>query len=126
MKTPGLMAIDGRLGVSGTPVKFANRRWIRVRRIWRRDACASRLVPRLARPCDLRIPGRGKQFAARSFVTPAGQAERATPGGPSVDALPSDEEALISLASIDKPKVEALAKLGVTDMKEFLQKQLVV
>lgn len=34
---------------------------------------------------------------------------------------PSDEEFLISLASIDKPKVEKLGKLGVTDMDSFLQ-----
>jgi hypothetical protein len=32
-------------------------------------------------------------FAARSFVAPAGQAERATPGGACVDALQSDAKA---------------------------------
>jgi hypothetical protein len=37
---------------------------------------------------------------------------------------PSDEEILISLASIDKPKVEALSRLGVSDMNKFLHKQI--
>jgi hypothetical protein len=41
--------------------------------------------------CEFQIT-EGK-FAARSFVTPAGQAERATPGGACVDAMPSDAKA---------------------------------
>jgi hypothetical protein len=35
---------------------------------------------------------------------------------------PSDEEALISMMTIDKDKVEIFAKLGVEDMDVFLQK----
>jgi predicted patatin/cPLA2 family phospholipase len=37
---------------------------------------------------------------------------------------PSDESALVSLGSIDKPKVEALGKLGVTDMDQALHSEL--
>lgn len=37
---------------------------------------------------------------------------------------PSENDFLISLATIDKPKVEALAQLGVTDMDAFLFKPL--
>ncbi len=37
---------------------------------------------------------------------------------------PSDEEALVSLGTIDKPKVEALARLGIADMDTFLNKEL--
>jgi|GEM_PF-1063110 len=37
---------------------------------------------------------------------------------------PSAPESLISLGTIDKPKVEALAQLGVTDMDVFLHKPL--
>lgn len=37
---------------------------------------------------------------------------------------PSNEEFLISLASTDKNKVETLAKLGVTDMDVFLNKEI--
>lgn len=38
---------------------------------------------------------------------------------------PSDEEILISLATIDKQKVTALAELGVSDMDAFLHKEIV-
>jgi len=38
---------------------------------------------------------------------------------------PSNEEMLISLYTTDKPKVETLAKLGVTDMDVFLHRSLV-
>jgi hypothetical protein len=38
---------------------------------------------------------------------------------------PSHEELLITLATIDKPKVEALAKLGIGDMDAFLHKEVV-
>ena len=41
--------------------------------------------------CEFEV-GEG-HFAARSFVTPAGQAERATPGGASVDAVQADAKA---------------------------------
>ena len=41
--------------------------------------------------CDFEVT-QGK-FAARSFVTPGGQAERATPGGACVGALASDAKA---------------------------------
>jgi predicted patatin/cPLA2 family phospholipase len=37
---------------------------------------------------------------------------------------PSDEKPIISLATIDKPKVESLARLGVKDMDDFLHKTL--
>ncbi len=37
---------------------------------------------------------------------------------------PSDEESLISIASIDKPKVENLGRLGITDMDKLLNKPL--
>ena len=37
---------------------------------------------------------------------------------------PSDANVLISLSTIDKPKVEALAKLGITDMDVLLHKEL--
>lgn len=37
---------------------------------------------------------------------------------------PSDEEILISLGTIDKPKVEAFAKLGALDMDKFLHEPL--
>lgn len=37
---------------------------------------------------------------------------------------PSDEEILFSLQTIDKPKVEKLARLGITDMDTFLHKPL--
>jgi predicted patatin/cPLA2 family phospholipase len=37
---------------------------------------------------------------------------------------PSDEEVLITLATIDKPKVAELAELGVKDMDRFLQKAI--
>lgn len=37
---------------------------------------------------------------------------------------PSEDEQLISLATIDKPKVETLAQLGITDMDTFLHKPL--
>ena len=37
---------------------------------------------------------------------------------------PSEENYLISLGTIDKPKVEQLAKLGVTDMDQFLHAPL--
>ena len=37
---------------------------------------------------------------------------------------PSDEEYLVSIGSIDKPKIEELGKLGVTDMDQLLNKQL--
>lgn len=39
---------------------------------------------------------------------------------------PSDEEILISLLTTDKPKVETLARLGVSDMDAFLHKPLVI
>jgi predicted patatin/cPLA2 family phospholipase len=38
---------------------------------------------------------------------------------------PSDEEVLISMGTIDKPKVRTLAKLGVTDMDSFLHKPII-
>lgn len=41
--------------------------------------------------CEFQVT-EGK-FAARSFVTPAGMSERATPGGDCVDALSSDAKA---------------------------------
>jgi len=37
---------------------------------------------------------------------------------------PSDEEALVSLGSIDKPKVERLGKIGVADMDTFLHTEV--
>jgi predicted patatin/cPLA2 family phospholipase len=37
---------------------------------------------------------------------------------------PSDEEILFSLGTIDKPKVEELSKLGISDMDNFLAKQV--
>jgi predicted patatin/cPLA2 family phospholipase len=37
---------------------------------------------------------------------------------------PTNEEALISLGTISKPKIETLARLGVTDMDAFLHKPL--
>lgn len=37
---------------------------------------------------------------------------------------PSDESCLISLATTDKPKVEALAALGIHDMDEYLQRTM--
>lgn len=37
---------------------------------------------------------------------------------------PSDEEILISLYTIDKPKVERLAKMGVSDMDKFLHSEV--
>lgn len=39
---------------------------------------------------------------------------------------PSKDEYLISIATIDKPKVEKLAQLGVTDMDTFLHKPLTI
>lgn len=42
--------------------------------------------------CEFQIT-EGK-FAARSFVTPAGQQERATPGGASIGASSSDAKAI--------------------------------
>ncbi|HEX4774045.1 MAG TPA: patatin-like phospholipase family protein [Candidatus Saccharimonadales bacterium] len=38
---------------------------------------------------------------------------------------PSDEEILISLATTDKPKVKALAELGVKDMDSLLNREIV-
>ena len=39
---------------------------------------------------------------------------------------PSNAESLISLATIDKPKVEEFARLGVTDMDSFLHRPLLI
>jgi predicted patatin/cPLA2 family phospholipase len=39
---------------------------------------------------------------------------------------PSNEEFLVSLGSTDKPKIERLGTLGVTDMETFLHTQLLV
>ena len=38
---------------------------------------------------------------------------------------PSDEEMMVSLGSIDKPKIEKLAKLGIADMSIMLNKEIV-
>jgi predicted patatin/cPLA2 family phospholipase len=37
---------------------------------------------------------------------------------------PSDLQMLVSMGSIDKPKIQQLAKLGIVDMELFLNKQL--
>jgi predicted patatin/cPLA2 family phospholipase len=38
---------------------------------------------------------------------------------------PSDEEILISKATIDKPKVETLVRLGIADMDTFLNREII-